>query len=195
MARRTMTFGVAGGEPLLSATWDNRAQEVQVGDRWIPPEILVTSRTDSEPDLMMKIEVRKGIPVWSEVTFRARPDGPEVRKRDLDIPLDDWLELIVAACSMSVGSVDSTGRATSLLRPIEDPAALTNVRRVRSGRPRIAHEHLQKVAEIYREHIEGRPTEAVSRAFGVSHRTAARHVQQARDAGLLTGTTPGKRKA
>jgi hypothetical protein len=50
-------------------------------------------------------------------------------------------------------------------------------------------------AKIYRQHIDDRPTEAVSRAFGKSHRTAARWVQQAREAGLLPDTTPGKRKA
>jgi DNA-binding transcriptional regulator LsrR (DeoR family) len=73
--------------------------------------------------------------------------------------------------------------------------ALANVRRARSGRPCISRERLQKVAEIYREHIDDRPTEAVSRTFGISHRTAARYVQQARESGLLPDTTPGKRKA
>lgn len=184
-----------GGEPILTATWDGAIAEVQIGDRWIPAEVIVTSRTESEPDLMMKLVVRKGIPVWSEVQLLARPDGPEVRQRDLNLPLDDWLELIVSSLSMSVGSRDLTGRATLLLLPIEDPAALTNVRRVRSGRPRKPVEHLQKVAEIYRDHVDGRPTEAVAAAFGKSHRTAARYVEDARKAGLLPPTTPGKRKA
>ena len=40
-----------------------------------------------------------------------------------------------------------------------------------------------------------RPTEAVARSFGVSHRTAARYVQQARAAGHLPKTDPGKKKA
>jgi hypothetical protein len=82
-----------------------------------------------------------------------------------------------------------------LVQPIEDRAALTNVRGVRSGRPRLSQERLQGVAKIYRQHIDDRPTQAVSRAFGKSHRTAARWVQQAREAGLLPDTTPGKRKA
>lgn len=193
--RRTITFGVEGSaDPLVTATYDLRAKEVQVGDRWIPPEILVTSRTAAEPDLIAKIEVRKGIPVYTEVTLRARPDGPEVRSRNLDLPLDDWLEQIVAACSF-VGNVDNSGRLTSLVRPVQDGGALANVRRARSGRPRKSHEHLQKVAEIYREHTQERPTEAVMRAFGTSYRTAARDVQKAREAALLPPTTPGKRKA
>lgn len=193
--RRTITFGVDGSaNPLITTTCDLRAKEVQVGDRWIPPEILVTSRTATEPDLVAKIEVRKGIPVYTEVTLRARPDGPEVRSRNLDLPLDDWLEQIVAAWS-HVGGIDSAGRLTTLIQPLQDPGALTNVRRVRSGRPRKSDEHLHKVAEIYREHEQQRPTEAVMRAFGTSYRTAARDVQKARIAGILPATTPGKRKA
>jgi transposase-like protein len=65
-------------------------------------------------------------------------------------------------------------------------------RRVQAGDGAVRR---QDVADIYRQHIDDRPTEAVSRAFGKSHRTAARWVQQAREAGLLPDTTPGKRKA
>jgi hypothetical protein len=185
--RRTVHF--TGG---ITATY-GFGDRVQVGDRWVPSEILVTSRTENEPDLTMKIEVRKGVPVYTEITFRARADGPEVRKRDLDLPLEEWLQQIIAACSMT-GSADADGRWTTLLQPIEDPGAVTNARRVRAGRPRSSDERLQKVADIYRENIDGRPTEAVKDAFGYGHRHAARLVQQARAAGLLPETTPGKRK-
>jgi Family of unknown function (DUF6214) len=191
LVRRTVSF--AGG---ITATYDPASGRVQVGDRWVPPRIIVHSAgSANEPDLRMMIEVRQGIPVYTEVTLHARPDGPEVRRRDLDIPLDGWLEQIVAACSLIARGIDASGNWTTLVQPIEDRAALTNVRRARSGRPRIPQERLQEVADVYREHIEERPTEAVSRAFGVSHRTAARYVQQAREAGLLPDTTPGKRKA
>jgi hypothetical protein len=115
-------------------------------------------------DLEMKIEVRQGIPVYTELTLRARPDGPEIRDKDLEsLYLGEWLEEIVAGCSWTL--------------PTE------------SGRTLIL------VAEVYREHVSERPTEAVSRVFGVSHRTAARYVQQARESGHLPETTPGKRKA
>jgi hypothetical protein len=191
LVRRTLSF--TGG---ITATYDSASGRVQVGDRWVPPRIIVHSPGSAkEPDLRMTIEVRQGIPAWTEVTLQARPDGPEVRRRDLDLPLDGWLEQIVAACSLSAVAVDASGQWTTLVQPIEDRAALMNVRGARSGRPRIPQERLQEVADVYREHIEDRPTEAVSRAFGVSHRTAARYVQQARGADLLPDTTPGKRKA
>jgi hypothetical protein len=144
----------------------------------------------------MKIEVWQGIPVYTEVSLRARDDGSDVRMRDLNLPLDAWLELIVAACSLSGAADDESGRRTLVQRPweVDRGAAIANVRRARRGRPRGSPE-LQRVAEIYREHIGDRPTDAVSRAFGKSHRTAARYVEEARRVRLLPPTTPGKKKA
>jgi hypothetical protein len=65
----------------------------------------------------------------------------------------------------------------------------------RIGRP--AHYHRGAAAEgakIYRQHFDKGPTEAVRRSFGVSYRTAARYVQQARTAGYLPATDPGKKR-
>lgn len=186
------TIRFTGG---ITATYQGD-ESVQVGDRLVPPRIIVRfPGAANRPALKMIIEVRQGIPVYTEVALHARPDGPDVRRKDLDLPLDEWLERIVAACSFRAAGVDESGRWTALVRPVDDPAALTNVRRVRSGRPHISLERLQKVAEIYRQHVDDRPTKAVEVAFGCSHRTAARYVQQARESGLLPDTTPGKRKA
>lgn len=52
----------------------------------------------------------------------------------------------------------------------------------------------ERVAEIFREHVGGAPTQAVAALLGVASRTAARRVQQARDAGLLPATKQGKKK-
>jgi hypothetical protein len=181
-----------------TATYDAETVEdfVSVGDRWVPRRITVQSALPDQPDLTMTIEVRQGIPVYTLLTVQARPDGPDIRRKDLDLPLDDWLERIVTVCSLIAPELDASGHPKSLVKkPSDRSAAMTNVRRARSGRPRISSERLQTVAQTYREHIADRPTDAVSRAFGVSHRTAARYVQQARVAGLLPDTTPGKRKA
>ena len=135
---------------------------------------------ENQPDFAMKIEVREGIPQWVEVQLQARPDGPEVRDKDLAvIRLGDWLEQIVAMCSLKYSG---TGPGwTSWSKPVDDRTAVPDIRRALSGRPRtVTPERLQQVAEIYRQHFERRPTEAVARSFGVSHRTAARYVQQAR---------------
>jgi hypothetical protein len=175
------------------AQWDP-ADKVELGDRrLVPREIFVHIRGGKkEPDILMKIEVREGIPRWAEVALRARPDGPEVRDRDLSaIRLNDWLERIVA-----MASTVAPGGDTVWSKPEDDRTAAADIRRAVSGRPRtVTPELLQKVAAIYRQHFDKGPTEAVKRSFGVSHRTAARYVQQARAAGHLPETDPGKKKA
>jgi transposase len=179
------------------ATWDIGAAKVEVGDRLIPERISVTVLGGpSTPDFSMRIEVRQGIPVCTEMTLTARPDGPEVRDKDLKyLRLDDWLEQIVALASMKF-SGSSPGGVTNWAKPVDDVTALRDIRRIRPGRPRkMTRERLQRIADVYRQHVDGRPTDAVAKAFGVSPRTAARHVGQARDAGLLPPTTPGKKKA
>jgi hypothetical protein len=189
-ARVTHTFMEGHGR----ATWDP-ADKVEVGDRRrVPREIFVQIRGGkNEPDLGMKIEVRDGIPRWAVVTLQARPDGPEVRDKDLAaIRLNDWLEHIVAMCSVAESAADGTVWS----KPVNDRTAVADIRRAISGRRRIVTpELLQKVADVYRQHFEKGPTEAVSRSFGVSHRTAARYVQQARAAGNLPDTDPGKKRA
>ena len=167
------------------ATYDT-SDRVQVGDRRVPKNILVEiDGGANQPDYSMRIEVRKGIPRWAEVTLRARPDGPEVRDKDLGVfRLSDWLERIVAMCSTAHGS-----------KPVDDWTALADIRGATTGRPRISRERLQQVAEIYRDHFDDRPTEAVATAFNKDRRTAARYVRLARDAGFLPDTTKGKKKA
>jgi hypothetical protein len=167
-----------------------------VGDRMVPSPISVEIRGGpSQPDLSMTIEVRQGIPVWTEVCVRARPDGPEVREKDLSrVHLKLWLEQIVAVASAKVSGVPGQW-GVGWSKPVDDASALSDIRQARSGRSRISQERLSKVAEVYRENIHDRPTEAVKRAFDLSHRTAARYVQQARERGLLPATSPGKKKA
>jgi hypothetical protein len=178
------------------AAWDSAADKVQVGDRRrVPREILVQIRGGTKvPDLAMKIEVREGIPRWTEVTLRSCPDGPEIRDKHLAaIRLGHWLNEVVAACSLGLSGEDGHGTVWS--KPVEDDSAVGDIRRAVPGRPRtVTPELLQKVAEIYRQHFD-KPTEAVRRSFGVSHRTTARYVKQARAAGHLPDTVPGKKKA
>ena len=75
------------------------------------------------------------------------------------------------------------------------PAVLLMLRTLR-GCLAVTRAELEEVARIYREHVDASPTRAVAMLGGyASERTAARRVQQAREAGLLPKTTPGKRRA
>lgn len=156
---------------------------------------------DNQPSLSMTIEVRQGVPMCAELQFTARPKGPEVRDKDLRaVYIDDWIEQIVAVCSMPYELVPADDPTKTVIRATfsaPTPDDQLNVSRARTGRARVSQERLAKVAEIYRAHIDRRPTEAVRRHFNVSYRTAARWVELCRtdECGLLPKTTRGQRKA
>jgi hypothetical protein len=163
------------------------ADVIDVGSRVVPRKIYAAIEGGrDEPDVAMIIEVRQGLPVCTEVR-------PEIRVKDLkSIPILDWTDEIVGECSWvrmpSGGIVQVSGKE----RRAQDRR---NVARARIGRPRVSPEHLERVARVYREHANDRPTRAVWRAFGGSYRTAARNIERARAAGLLPPTTPGTKKA
>jgi hypothetical protein len=175
-------------------------ENVRVGDRLVPRAIDVQLPSTSDlPALAMRIEVRGGIPVCAELTFRAKDDGRDIRTTDLRaVRLEEWIENIVAAVSAQVVD-ESTGVVTAAVDLSEDAhrAAVATVRAARrGGRRRVTDDLLRRVAETYREHLpSGRPVEAVRIAFGTSHRTAARYVQLARQAGHLAESTGSKREA
>ena len=67
---------------------------------------------------------------------------------------------------------------------------------VKAPRRGVTRAELEQVANVYRHNVDAKPVQQVAAIMGYgSERTAARRVQQARDAGLLPPTTPGKRKA
>ncbi|EFV14137.2 hypothetical protein [Segniliparus rugosus] len=167
------------------------AERVRIGDRAIPPEILVDfPGGDNQPSLFMKIIVRNGMPICSELQFVAKQDGPEVRPKDLrSVNLDHWIEVIVGACSSRWLGDGHYGQDHNYEQGINE------VRRARKQSHRtMKPDLLKQVAEIYREHFDTGPVQAIQRAFGVSERTAARYVQLCRRDGLLPPTTKGKKQ-
>lgn len=76
-------------------------------------------------------------------------------------------------------------------------ADTVNMRRfvARVGRRDITPTLLDKVAQVYRDNIDGYPTKAVQHHFQVSQRTAAGYVSKARERGLLPPTKRGKKNA
>lgn len=160
-------------------------EPVPVGDRLVPRIIEVEVAADgTDPALRMRIEVRQGVPVYTQVALV----GDDIRQKDLmNLFLNDWLSQIVAALAFNA---DGT-------KPFEEGRgdAIRTIEVARKKRNRRDPKLLNRVAEIYREHFDtGKPTQAVERAFGVSKRTAIRYVQDARAAGLLPATVPGKKK-
>lgn len=76
----------------------------------------------------------------------------------------------------------------------EDRRAIGRAMKGTRGRPRVPDAELERAADIYRSEPR-HPVQAVAAMLDLSPRTAARRIEQARKAGLLPPTTPGKAKA
>lgn len=175
-------------------------QLVRIGRRAIPKRVEVTfpSTADNWPSAHFVIEVRSGVPVCTEFTIRAHPEGREVRTQDFRaVQIEEWVENILADTAVEVAD-DGSWTFDSTRTPEESDfrEARDEVRFARRNvKRKVTPELLGEVARIYTDHVTGNPTEAVRNAFGTSPRTAARYVERAREAGLLPPTTPGKKMA
>lgn len=171
----------------------------QVGDRLLPAEVIATFPSDAtSPALRLRLAIVDGVPQCRDIHIEAKPEGREVRTSDLrSVPLEQWIgDLFAVAASRIVST--SGGVVTAVDEA--DPRRLTQARRVverarAASRRSVTDDLLREVADVYRANVDGRPTEAVQRAFGVAHRTAAKYVQLARAKQLLPPTTPGRRNA
>ncbi|MGI9156951.1 MAG: hypothetical protein ACR2FG_09985 [Marmoricola sp.] len=176
--------------------YDAFGQPVRVGDRYFPAELLVTFPSDARgPALRMRLAVVDGVPQCRELTIESKEAGREVRTGDLRaVTLESWVEDLFAVVSQRVvAETDGVVSTVSGESPLRLAEAAKVVQRARSAsRQIITEEKLREVARVYRAHASSRPTQAVARAFGVEHRTAAKYVRRARDIGLLPETTAGK---
>jgi predicted PP-loop superfamily ATPase len=131
----------------------------------------------------------------------VKPNGRGLRTADL-AALN--LDALAVAVFSQLASTYRTSRdepdTVLLFRPADEAEArrlerdLHEARKAQRGT--VTRAELEEVARIYREYVDSSPTQAVAALGGYdSQRTAARRVQQAREAGLLPKTTPGKRRA
>jgi hypothetical protein len=169
----------------------------KVGDVVVPRVAVYAHDGDAgEPDLEVTFEVRDGRPECVDFHVRAKPDGRGIRTVDLQMVTN--LDAMAANLYAAVAPVPGGSALNWMWRQDEENAAraqraVYEARKARRGT--VTRATLEEVAKVYREHLDASPTRAVSLLLGYSDRTAARRVQQARTAGLLPATTPGKRKA
>lgn len=174
---------------------------VRVGDRLLPREVVVNfPSAGDDPALYMRLVIKNGVPSCAELRIVGKEAGREVRTSDLRaVPLESWIEDLFALTALRLEE-QPDGEVTAVMDGTEARGreAAKVVQRARAASRRtITRDRLKEAARIYRDNIEGNPTQAVARAFGVQHRTAAKYVQLARVAvpPLLPETTPGKRRA
>jgi len=174
---------------------------VRVGDYALPAKVVTELKGDrGNPDVTVQFEMRDGRPQVVGVYLVADAQGRQIRTSDLQsLPLDAMLVSVFTGVAMKSTYDPETNVTTS--DPVTDErefwAAVNAVdAAVKAPRRGTTKAELEQVAKLYREHVDGRPVEAIRTLMGYgSDRTAARRVEQARAAGLLPSTTPGKKKA
>lgn len=188
-------------------TWTGRTavrhdgRMVQLGETLVPQRAKFEITGEDEcPDGRVTFEVRDGRPECVEIAVKAKPGGRGIQSADMTLFNIDNLTVNVFS-SVALGPVQQVGPGEwAADNSPDDRAAWSrrgDVHRARTTRRASAGDRveLERVAKVYREHLANAPIAAVRVLLGYhSDRTAARRVQQARAAGLLPPTTPGKRK-
>lgn len=178
-----------------------KGNDVRIGDFVMPKQAeFAVDGTNGDPDLVIRLEVRDGRPQVVDVRFQAKPGGRAIRTSDLQLLSLDALTVSVFARLAMRSSYDPETNLTESY-PIADErefwqAVNATDAAVKAPRRGSTRAELEQVAKVYEENIDHKPVAAVTAALGYgSERTAARRIQQARLAGLLPETTPGKARA
>jgi hypothetical protein len=180
-----------------------RGRPVILGQTLFPAEAQwEIAGNDAEPDALARFELRDGRPECVEIRIAAKSNGRGLRTSDLGLwQLDNFTVNVFDFLGEPI-EPDPSGRTATAQLPSSEAEQwavrrdITEARLSRRGRRAPTHEELERVADVYREHFDsGAPVRAVAAALGLSGRTAARRVEQARGAGLLPRTTRGRAKA
>jgi len=189
------------GRGRVSRQFGVKDNDVRIGDFVMPRRASAfVDGANGEPDLEVHFEVRDGRPQCVDVHATAKPDGRPLRTSDLHVLALDAMTLSVFARLALKSTYDAETNVTTMV-PIMDERefwrAVNDVdAAVKAPRRGVTRAELEQVANVYRHNVDAKPVQQVAAIMGYgSERTAARRVQQARDAGLLPPTTPGKRKA
>lgn len=178
-------------------TWTFSGPYVPLGDEYVVPKrahAVGFDPTTGAPDLEARFEIRDGVPECVEFTLRSKDGGRAVRTADLRLfEIDGFtVNTYMRAVRRRRRKV---GEGAQPIRGERDAwaanGALVDAQR---GRRSVSRWELEEVARIYNENVEGKPTKAVEIGLDLAPRTAARRVQQAREAGLLPPTSPGKKR-
>jgi hypothetical protein len=173
----------------------------RLGDAVVPHRAVLTHEGEGgEPTLRLHFEIRDGRPECVGVQLGIAPGGRGLRTADLAVlKLDELAVSVFTSLASTYRTSPDEPDAVLLFRPADEAEARRLERDVHEARKArrgtVTRAKLEEVARVYREHVDASPTRAVAMLLGYSTRTAARRVQQARAAGLLPKTTPGKRKA
>jgi hypothetical protein len=189
------------GRGRVSRQFGVKDNDVRIGDFVMPRRASAfVDGANGEPDLEVHFEVRDGRPQCVDVHATAKPDGRPLRTSDLHVLALDAMTLSVFARLALKSTYDAETNVTTMVPIMDEREFWQTVNDVdavvKAPRRGVTRAELEQVANVYRNNVEAKPVQQVATIMGYgSERTAARRVQQARSAGLLPATTPGKRKA
>lgn len=166
---------------------------VTVGRYSLPKHVFAHLDGDNgHPDLHLHLAWRDGRPEVVEVSIKSKPDGRGVRTSDLEVlALDGLAKSIYKSVAMEFEVEQGGATAFSPVDPDDfDSRGAWELDRdlteaIASRRGGANRAMLAKVAEIYQQHDGRHALPRIAAALGVSDRTAARRVNEARAAGLL----------
>jgi hypothetical protein len=193
----------------------NRASSLVYGGRWAANDKVLGVR--SPEDLYDEHGKYIGRALWNEHGAHTTIGGVRVPRRvTFHMPGDDTEPALRMTFNMGSGAAmctavqlqakrgkairakDARAAARVLLDWGDDLVEVFTRTRRNAHRPQprtVTDQLLAEVAEIYRGHLGSGPTRAVAAHRSVPYSTAARYVTQARRAGFLPPTTPGKKRA
>jgi hypothetical protein len=171
---------------------------VQLGNTLVPRVAsLEVEGDEGAPDATVRCEIRDERPEVVEIVVRAKPGGRGIRSVDMSaFSLDNMAINIFRQLAIPAHDPEAPPGWTATW-PLSEKAwyeaekDLHEARAATRGRP--SRDQLERVAALYREYAADGPVKVIARLLGTSERTAARRVRQARDAGLLPQTTPGRK--
>ena len=163
----------------------------------VPRSIEMKTSGGPDPDLHVRVELRDGSPVLTELSWKSGPGQSEIQQKYLRQTEVAKLVTDLVVSTIWRGEVP-IGEAPDVTALRESKATARRfVERQRLPRERrvMTPEFLQAVAEVYRENIDGKPTKAVGDTFNVQSRQASKYVDAARQRGFLPKTVRGQKKA
>jgi hypothetical protein len=148
------------------------------------------------PDVVVRFEVRDGRPEMVEVSVKTKADGRGIRSTDMEVFNETLIKNVYAFIGTQLAPDPNSATASGTWPATDDDmwAIQGAVEKARQRRGTVNLEELKKVAEVYRAHTGRAPTNAVAEFLDYTPRTAARRVQQARDAELLPPIEKGESK-
>jgi hypothetical protein len=176
--------------------------QVRVGDRFLVPRHAFVELKGhlGDPDVHAHVEWRDDSPQIVELTLTAKPNGRGLRSVDLDVLRPERLaRLVLRDVSLEVNEEPGGATRTSLV-DWSDPVnerdwwkvdGLLREAVASAGRGNGSGAELRQVADVYEaaKLKKANALNAVAVRLGISQRTAARRVAQARAAGLLAGAS------